>query len=254
MGLGGDELFTEAGALEDLARHGRLVALARETLRRRPYTATSGLGLLARALRGAAPAWSRRLLRAALPRRPAPPPPWLGPALRPLWPPPEPPRADPVPSRAQAEVAALLSGDLFLGVEVTELAAARAGLQLRLPLRDRPLVECVHSIPWERRLPRGLMKRLLREAMEGLWPESLARRREVALAGDYLAWSVRRAAPLLAPTIEGSRWEAREFILQEEAKSLLASLGRTESVGIWRRYLDLWDVACLESWLRGLRG
>jgi len=57
MGLGGDELFTEVGALEDLARHGRFVALARETLRRRPYTATpappAGPGPAS-----AAPAWT----------------------------------------------------------------------------------------------------------------------------------------------------------------------------------------------------
>ena len=253
MGLGGDELFTEAGVLQDLARHGRFLALARETLRRRPYTATSGLGLLERALRGAAPAWARRAFRAVLPRRPPPPPAWLGPALRPLWPPPLPPRPDPLPSRVQADVAALLSGDLLQSAEVVELAAARAGLQLRLPFLDWPLVEWVHSIPWDRRLPRGLMKRLLREAMTGLWPESLARRRQVALAGDYLAWSVRRALPLLSPTITGSRWEAKEFILQEEANRLLVSLGRTKSVGIWRTYMDLWDIVSLETWLRGLR-
>jgi asparagine synthase (glutamine-hydrolysing) len=252
MGLGGDELFTEAGALEDLARHRRLVALARETLRRRPYTATSGLGLLARALRGAAPAWTRRALRAVLPRRAAPPPAWLGPALRPLWPPPDPPRPDPVPSRVQADLRGFAAGeDLAFAVEVAELAAARAGLQLRLPFLDRPLAEWVRSVPWERRLPRGLMKRLLRDAMAGLWPKALAGRREVALANDYLAWSVERARPLLAPTVEGLRWEAAKFIDQREARRLLAPLqsGREN----WRGCLELWDIASVETWLRGLR-
>jgi asparagine synthase (glutamine-hydrolysing) len=255
MGLGGDELLLEAGVLEDLARHGRLVTLARETLGGRPYTATPGPRLLADAVRAAAPSWGRRALRAALPRRAVPPPAWLGPALRSLWPPPDPPRPEPVPSRVQADVRGLLTGeDLFFAVEVAELAAARAGLQLRLPFLDRSLVEWVHSIPWERRLPRGLMKRLLRDAMAGLWPERLARRREVALAGDYLAWSIRRAVPLLAPTVEGLRWEAEEFIVHGEAKRLLESLPDTRSVSAWWRWMEVWDTVCLESWLREARG
>jgi len=254
LGLGGDELFTETGVLEDLARHGRLLALVRETLRGRPYTATPGRRLLAEALRGAAPPWARRALRAVVPRRPAPPPAWFGPALRPLWPPPEPPRAGPVPSRVQADLRGLAAGeDLAFAVEVAELAAARAGLQLRLPFLDRPLVEWVRSIPWERRLPRGLMKRLLRDAMAGLWPEALAGRREVALADDYLAWSVERARPLLAPTIEGLRWESEQFIDHDEAKRLLASLDDETGRENWRGCLELWDISSVETWLRGLR-
>ena len=255
MGLGGDDLLYEGGVLEDLARRGRLLALAHETLRGRPYTATPGPRLLAEALRSAAPPWARRALRAVLPRRPARPPPWLGPALRGLWPPPDRPRPDPVPSRVQTDVRGLLTGeDMFFAVEVAELGAARAGLQLRLPFLDRSLVEWVHSIPWERRLPRGLMKRLLRDAMAGIWPEELAQRREVAVPNEYVAWSIRRAVPLLAPTVEGLRWEAEEFIVHGEAKHLLASLRDTESVGAWWRWKDLWDTVSLESWLRGVPG
>jgi len=255
MGLGGDELFLEAGVLEDLARRGRLVTLARETLGGKSYTATPGPRLLADAVRAAAPSWARRAFRAVFPRRAVPPPAWLGPALRPLWPPPDRPHPDPVPSRVQTDVRGLLTGqDVFFAVEVAELGAARAGLQLRLPFLDRSLIEWVHSIPWERRLPRGLMKRLLRDAMAGLWPEALARRRDVALAGDYLAWSIRRTVPLLAPTVEGLRWEAEEFIVHGEAKRLLASLPDTGSVSTWWKWMETWDAASLESWLRAARG
>ena len=254
MGLGGDDLLYEGGVLEDLARRGRLLALARETLRRRPYTVTPGPRLLSDALRSAAPSWVRRAFRALLPRRPSRPPPWLGPALRALWPRPDPPRPDPIPSRVQADVRGLFSSmDLFFAVEVTELAAARAGLQLRLPFLDRPLVEWVLAIPWDQRRPHGLMKRLLRDAMAGLWPEALARRRKVTLANEYFAWSVLRALPLLAPTVEGLRWESARYIDHEQARRLLASMCADGAAAKWRNSMELWDIVALEQWLRILR-
>ena len=253
-GLGGDELLFEGGVLEDLARHGRLFSLAWETLRGRPYTATPGHRLFARALRSASPSWARHAFRAIRPRRAARPPAWLGPALLPLWPPHDPPRPDPVPSRVQANLRGLLAGeDIFMAVEATELAAARAGLQLRLPFLDRVLAEWVHAIAWEQRLPDGLMKRLLRDAMAGIWPEKQAQRREVAIADDYLAWSVSRSARLLASRVEGLRWEAAEYYAHSEATRLLASLVGGGASTDWRRWLEFWDIVALESWLRRLR-
>jgi len=252
-GFGGDELLFEGGVLEDLARHGRLVALAWETLRGRPYTATAGYRLLSRALRAAAPTWARRAFRAIRPR-PAPvPPPWLGPALRPLEHPRTTPRPGPVPSRVQADLRGLAAGeDVYFAVEVAELAAARSGLQLRLPFLDGALVAWVRSIGWERRRPRGLMKRLLRDAMAGAWPEEQAGRREVALADEYLAWSVARSAPLLAPLVEGGRWAAAGFVDQGQAKRMLASL-LSGTGADWRESKRLWDIAALEMWMRAVR-
>lgn len=252
-GMGGDELLFEGGVLEDLARHGRLFGLARETLRGRPYTATAGHRLFLDALRSAAPGCARRAFRTFRPRRAPGQPAWLGPALRPLWPPTGPRRGDPVPSRVQADLGGLLAGeDLCFAIEVTELAAARAGLQLRLPLLDRPLVAWVHAIPWQLRRPGGLMKRLLRDAMAGAWPEAQAGRKAVSLGDDYLVWSVSRAARLLAPWIEGPRWDAARFVDQAEARRLLAALGDGAPED-WRNRKELWDIASLESWLRRLR-
>ena len=253
LGMGGDQLLFENGVLVDLARHGRLFTLAWETLRGRPYTFAPGHHLLAQALRSAAPSWARRAFRAIRPRRPPAPPAWLGPALRPLWPPPVSPRSDPAPSQVQEDVGGLLEGQgTHISVEIMELAAARAGLQLRLPFLDRALVEWVHAIPWQRRLPHGLMKRLLREAMTGIWPEELARRREVAIADDYIAWSLSRSLPLLAPTLEESRWDAAEFVDHRKARNLLASIRATADAGC-RSWLELWYIVALERWLRGLR-
>jgi asparagine synthase (glutamine-hydrolysing) len=133
-----------------------------------------------------------------------------------------------------------------------ELDAARAGLQLRLPFLDRALVEWVHAIPWQRRLPGGLMKRLLRDAMAGIWPEQLARRREVAIADDYIVWCLSRSVPLLAPAMEEPRWEAAEFVDHGEAARLLDSM-RGSAGAACRTWLELWYIVTLEAWLRGLR-
>ena len=253
LGMGGDQLLFESGVLVDLARHGQLLTLASETLRGRPYTFAPGRHLFAQALRSAAPSWARRAFRAVLPRPPPAPPAWLGPALLPLWPPPATSYSDPAPSEVQDDVRGLLAGcGTHVSVEIMELAAARAGLQLRLPFLDRVLVEWVHSIPWQRRLPRGLMKRLLRDAMAGIWPAELAQRREVAIADDYIVWCLSRSVPLLVPTMEESRWEAAEFVDHGEATRLLASVrGRADAK--CRTWVELWAILALETWLRGLR-
>jgi asparagine synthase (glutamine-hydrolysing) len=253
LGMGGDQLLFESGVLVDLARHWRLFTLAWETLRGRPYTFAPGHQLFARALRSAAPSWARSAFRAVRERRPDGPPAWMGPALRRRWPPAVSSRTDPAPSQVQDDVGGLLGGQgTHVSVEIMELAAARAGLQLRLPFLDRGLAEWVHAIPWQRRLPRGLMKRLLREAMAGTWPEELARRREVAIADDYILWSLSRSAVLLAATIEGPRWEAADFVSREQAAGLLASI-RADDDTTCRTWLELWDIVALERWLRGLR-
>jgi asparagine synthetase B (glutamine-hydrolysing) len=153
----------------------------------------------------------------------------------------------------QDDVGGLLEGQgTHISVEIMELAAARAGLQLRLPFLDRALVEWVHAIPWQQRLPRGLMKRLLREAMAGIWPEELARRREVAIADDFIVWSLSRSEPLFAPTLEESRWEAARFVDHEQAMRLLASVRGGADAGC-RNWQELWCMVALERWLRGLR-
>jgi hypothetical protein len=97
------------------------------------------------------------------------------------------------------------------------------------------------------------MKRMLRDAMAGIWPEKQARRREVAVADDYLAWSVSRSARLLASSVEGLRWEAASYYEHSEAKRLLASMVGGGASSDWRRWLELWDIAALESWLKRLR-
>jgi asparagine synthase (glutamine-hydrolysing) len=251
--MGGDQLVMESGVLVDLARRGRLFALAWETLRGRPYTFTPGHHLFAQALRSAAPSWARRTFRAVRRRRPPSPPAWLGPSLRPLWPAPATSCSDRAPSQVQDDVGGLLEGQgTHVSVEIMELDAARAGLQMRLPFLDRALVEWVHAIPWQQRLPGGLMKRLLREAMAGIWPEELARRREVAIADDYIVWSLSRSLPLLAPTLEESRWEAADFVNHGEARSLLESI-RGSAHEACRTWLELWRIVAMERWLRGVR-
>src|SRR5262249_30073924 len=130
------------------------------------------------------PAGVRRLYRRVRPaERPAVPP-WLGPRLRPLWNQPLSEPEDAVPMRSatfEATWKSLTSPAFLWQVGWEVMRAGRPGLEIRLPYLDRRLVEFVLAVPFERRLPRGRMKVLLRKAMKGLVPGTILARTKLTL-------------------------------------------------------------------------
>lgn len=253
-GTGGDTLLFEMGIFRDLASRGRLVRLARETLWTKLYAATPGRDLFLEALRAAVPGPARRAFRRLKPPPREPPPDWLGPRLRPTW-----RRASPpvYPEAAGSWTQRLTWAWLTMPtsawqLEIDELLAARYGLQLRCPFLDQRLAAWVLAIPWERRLPAGRMKRLLREAMDGLLPPEVAERRAVTVFDDFVAWSALRAARQVSPLLATSRWRCAGYVDQGAARALLSSVeqgGANSSAGA-----DLWNIAMLEAWMRSVQG
>jgi asparagine synthase (glutamine-hydrolysing) len=253
-GAGGDTLLFEAGVFRDLATRGRLVRLARETLLTSVYAATPGRDLFLEALRAAVPGAIRRAFRRMKPPPLEPPPGWLGPRLRPAWRQSSPPD-HPAAARSWTQRltwAWLTAPTSAWHIEIGELLAARHGLQLRCPFLDRRLAAWVLAVPWQRRLPQGRMKRLLREAMRELLPPEVAERRAVTVFDDFVAWSARRAAPRLAPLLAASRWESAGYVDQGAARALLTSVERGASSAM--AGADLRNIAMLESWLRLIDG
>lgn len=70
----------------------------------------------------------------------------------------------------------LWSGELVHPLEVDERASAWSGLELRAPFHDRRLVEFAFSLPDEQRWREGCHKWILRDAMQGILPESVRTR------------------------------------------------------------------------------
>ena len=131
--------------------------------------------------------------------------------------------------------------------------AARAGVELRRPYRDRRLIEHCLGLPAHLVFRPGWMKWVLRRAMAGILPETVRRRRH---------------ASSLYPLF-------RRGVVEREAATVDALLG--EPTALWPRYVRpdwlaaarrrlhvehrpgaaavvVWHCICLELWSRRRRG
>jgi asparagine synthase (glutamine-hydrolysing) len=256
-GTGADELLFEGGVFTDLAARGHWLTLLTQTVGTATFYSTQApWGFLWEAIRRASPASLRRLYRRLRPaERPAPPS-WLGPRLRPLW--------DQAPSEPNDALAlrsatleatwrSLTNPAFSWQTEWEVLRAARQGLAMRFPYLDRPLVEFVMAVPFERRLPRGRMKLLLRKAMAGLVPKPVLARTKLTLFDclQPLDFQINRAH--WQALLHEGPWLSEPFVDRGAACELFYVLDK--SFPAWSNpcgLLPFRAVIHLEKWLRAI--
>lgn len=253
-GQGGDELLHEHGAYTDLARAGRIVTLYRETIGSDLYLSNPGRHYFEQAVRMAIPAPLRALRRALRPRATLMKPPrWFGRRLAEQWM----SRRTAQPVRdAPSHLAGLTwswlnspTGSVYRDID--ELMAAQRGVELRHPFLDRRLAGVVLSIPWERRLVRGRMKALLRDAMADELPPIIAQRRQVTTFEQAVVAAVRAQMDLLEKTMN-SKWTGSEIVDRTVARELFAKVHRDGTSASYEDCYDLWSAASIELWIRTL--
>ncbi len=258
-GHGGDELLFERGVFQDLAAQHRWRTLVRETLLAPTfYSSRTRTFFFLEAIR---PMFARPALRRAYRKfRPHPIPPapsWLGKRLQELFG--EPPPLSPFDqgessSRTQQNTWNwLTSAEAFWSMEMQELEAARMGMEMRFPYFDRPLASFVLSLPFERRLPGGQMKQILRRAMSGVLPRVVGERGRVTSFSVSYCDKVSQNLLRLQETVDHSEWRCEPYVQRQQAHRLLAAI-RAQAGGDdnWREWMRVWDIAILEHWLRAL--
>jgi len=247
IGVGGDGLLYEGAVYRDLWARRELGTLARLFV---PATSHHRRRLLEGAP-ALVPAAARQRLRALRRAPPPPTPEWLGPALRPLWPPVEPmPSSEAFGSEAQrATWFALTRPSTGWGVEVVQRQAESQGLEPRYPFLDVGLARFVLSLPIEARLPTLGFKTLSRRAL-GL-PPWIAGRPNSTTHEDGPIRTLGDELPRLRVILGSGRWCSERFV---DRGALLRALEACERdrPRAWRDILTLWSAACLEVWLRRL--
>jgi asparagine synthase (glutamine-hydrolysing) len=258
VGFGGDELLFERGVFRDLAAQGRWLTLLTETvLAPGLYSSQSAAFFLWDALRVAAPPALRRFYRRLRPRPPEESPSWLGERLHGLWQ--ESMAEDRTPPIAGSFTRRhlwnwLTRPALWWSIEFQALRAARHGLDLRLPFLDRRLADFVLVVPFEARLPRGRMKRLLRDAMRGVLPKAIAERRRVTTFDCLARRGLEHDRERFQDLLFGVEWLSAPFVDQVEARELIRALTEPAAEGLHYPQLTLArDIVQLEAWLRALR-
>jgi asparagine synthase (glutamine-hydrolysing) len=121
--------------------------------------------------------------------------------------------------------------------------------EVRLPLLDRRVCEFALSLPVGFASARGVSKRILRDAVRGLVPESvLARRDKVGFETPQARWlNEPRARERIAECLLDDRARARGYYH-------LAAIEADVRAGCWRDPDAIWRALNLERWLSLFEG
>ncbi len=148
---------------------------------------------------------------------------------------------------------ALLDGRSSQAVALETANAARAGIELRRPYRDRRLVELCLGLPAHLVFRPGWLKWILRQAMAGILPEAVRRRRH----GSSLFPLCRRGlvereaatadALLQSPIAIWPRYVRADWLAAAYPRALAEQRQGVAAVIAWR-------CICMELWSQRRRG
>lgn len=159
------------------------------------------------------------------------------------------------PDRRQRHAAKSLRGRLYEDVFVHSLPALLRyedknsmafSVESRVPFLDPRLVEYIFSLPPEAIIGSGWNKRVMREALAGILPEKIRRRRwKVGFTTPEMAWLVARK-DLVNDIFNSESFNSRPYF---EAAAVRSTFERICD-GTAEETLAIWRVLNLEVWLR----
>ena len=145
---------------------------------------------------------------------------------------------------------------ILIGLEMTNHAASRSGLEMAYPFADRDLIAFIMAIPGDILAWKGAFKGLFRESMRGILPEAIRLRFSKA---DFTQLEFEAAAELEAAGLDrnlgpGSIAVTRGYL---DAAELPASIARLKAglsgSSMWPA-VHLNELLALELWLQAFFG
>jgi asparagine synthase (glutamine-hydrolysing) len=248
----GDVATYAWGLRRDMARRARWRMLFQQTVGRHPLA--YGGRLLLKAGLGLLPPRAALHLADRTFGLSKPPPIWMGPRLRELYPPgtedldmPEPEW----PSHLACEMwARVTSPHSSACLDFAIQYGANDGIEVRVPYADVRLVECILRIPAGQRLERGGGWSLRKDAF-GLWlPPEFERRTPQPAWTSVFAHSARHAFPRIRELFQEGTWLSARYVEKTEAAKWLEDLTRQGESASMDESLYLLEFGALEAWLR----
>jgi asparagine synthase (glutamine-hydrolysing) len=119
-------------------------------------------------------------------------------------------------------------------------------LEVRCPFTDHQIIEFGLSIPfgWKYRL--GNTKRIVREAMQGVLPESVLRKKKMGFNPPLPQWINSELKPLIAEMLSRKAIERRGIFRPEAVEQLLKDHAERKRDNA----LKIWGLLILEVWYR----
>jgi asparagine synthase (glutamine-hydrolysing) len=126
-----------------------------------------------------------------------------------------------------------------------------SGVEVRMPFMDWRLVTYTFSLPPETKIGGGYTKRILREAMQGLVPESILKRRsKIGFNSPMIEWFNAGLNGVVEKTIRHPRWnDSRLFDGRKLGAEILTKIqDRSFTQADWGKTLTYWSYLNLIIW------
>ncbi|MGH9400456.1 MAG: asparagine synthase (glutamine-hydrolyzing) [Thermoanaerobaculia bacterium] len=127
------------------------------------------------------------------------------------------------------------------GLVIVDRSTMALGLEARVPLLDRQLVEYAFALPPERLLKPGATKVAFREAVSPWLPESIVKRPKAGFSPPFKRWVGGAGREKALRSLERGRLASDGVIDPRGARALIEG-------GTQRRHGKLWLLLCLEAW------
>ena len=148
---------------------------------------------------------------------------------------------EPLNRLGYVDLASFLTGNCL---EYADRMSMANSLEVRCPFTDHRLVEFGLSLPFSWKYRVGQTKRIVREAMRGILPESVLKKKKMGFNPPLPAWLTSELKPMIADLLSRERIERRGIFRPSAVERLLSdhSSGRRDNA------LKIWALMMLEVW------
>lgn len=150
---------------------------------------------------------------------------------------------DPLNRLGYVDIASFLSGNCL---EYADRMSMANSLEVRCPFTDHHVLEFGLSIPFSWKYRLGQTKWITREAMKGILPESVLRKKKMGFNPPMPEWIGRELRPLISELLSPAAVEHRGLFRPEAITRLL----QDHFHGKRDNGLKIWGLLMLELWYR----
>jgi asparagine synthase (glutamine-hydrolysing) len=152
-------------------------------------------------------------------------------------------RLEPLNQLGYVDLASFLAGNCL---EYADRMSMANSLEVRCPFTDHKIVEFGLSIPFGWKYRPGTTKRIVRNAMKGILPESVLRKKKMGFNPPLPQWINKELKPLIAETLSRKAIERRGIFQPHAVDRLLTD----HAEGTRDNALKIWGLLMLEVWYR----
>ena len=121
-----------------------------------------------------------------------------------------------------------------------------AGVEARVPLLDREVVELVNRTPYAWKVKGAKLKRMLRDAARGTVPDAILRRKKAGFGAPYRKWLRYDLKPFWEEVASKASIRRRGWLDPEGVREMR----RLSDAGKVDLYMLQWAVLTVELWAR----